>query len=156
MSIDDVPQKHQNKERTALTPHLESCMVHLMMRCGPDIGERAEKLAVHAYVQANCHLRFEAYLKEVGLTSGSALLTLLILREIELRLLRPSAGLAAAQESRSKKVSAYIQTDHAERFRAHVDALGRSNSDCAAELIERELDERWLKAALIAAPEVRP
>lgn len=127
-----------------------------MMRCEPNIGERAEKLAVHAYVQANCHLRFEAYLKEIGLTSGSALLTLLILREIELRLLRPSVGLTTTQEARSKKVSAYIQADHAERFRAHVDALGRSNSDCAAELIERELDEHWLKAVLSAAREIWP
>ncbi len=127
-----------------------------MMRCEPDLEEKAEKLAVHAYVKANCHLRFEAYRKEVGLTSGSALLTLLILREIELGLLRPGAGSAATQETRSSKVSAYILTDHAERFRAHADSLGRSNSDCAAELIERELDERWLKAALLAAPEVRP
>jgi hypothetical protein len=118
--------------------------------------EKAEKLAVHAYVQAACHLRFEAYRKEVGLTSGSALLTLLILREIELRLLRPGVGLVATQEARSSKVSAYILADHAERFRAHADALGRSNSDCAAELIERELDECWLKAALIARSEVRP
>lgn len=126
-----------------------------MMRCDPDCGERAEKLAVHAYVQANSHLRFEAYLKEIGLTSGSALLTLLILREIELQLLRPTDGPSSAQEARSKKVSAYVHADHAGRFRAHADALGRSNSDCAAELIERELDERWLKGALIAAPERR-
>lgn len=126
------------------------------MRCDQELGERAEKLAVHAYVQADSRLRFEAYLKEIGLTSGSALLTLLILREIELRLLRSTAGPSSAQEARSKKVSAYVQADHAERFRAHADALGRSNSDCAAELIERELDERWLKAALVAAPETRP
>ena len=130
-------------------------MVHLMMRCEPDFEDKAEKLAVHAYVQANCHLRFEAYRNEVGLTSGSALLTLLIMREIELRLLKPGVGFTTTQEARSSKVSAYILADHAERFRAHVDALGRSNSDCAAELIERELDERWLKAALVMAPEVR-
>lgn len=123
------------------------------MRCNPDCGERAEKLAVHAYVQANSHLRFETYLKEIGLTSGSALLTLLILREIELKLLQPTCGPCSPQEARSKKVSAYVHADHAGRFRAHADALGRSNSDCAAELIERELNERWLKAALIAAPE---
>ena len=126
-----------------------------MMRCEADLEEKAEKLAVHAYVQANCHLRFEAYRKEVGLTSASALLTLLILREIELRLLQPSAGLAATQEARSSKVSAYVLAEHAERFRSHVDALGRSNSDCAAELIERELDERWLKAVLNVTPEVQ-
>lgn len=138
-----------------MTPHLESYIVHLMMRCEPQIEERTEKLAVHAYVQANCHLRFEAYLKEIGLTSGSALLTLLILREIEIRLLQPNVPSPPANEARSKKVSAYVQADHAERFRAHVDALGRSNSDCAAELITRELDERWLKASLIAAPETR-
>lgn len=126
------------------------------MRCEANSEERADKLAVHAYVQANSHLRFEAYLKEIGLTSGSALLTLLILREIEIRLLRPSSRLSLTQEARSRKVSAYVQTDHAELFRAHADALGRSNSDCAAELIERELDERWLKAALITASEARP
>lgn len=126
-----------------------------MMRCDPDFEERAEKLAVHAYVRASSHSQFEAYLKEVGLTSGSALLTLLIVREVELRLLRPTAESSLPQEARSKKVSAYVQTDHAERFRAHADALGRSNSDCAAELIERELDEHWLKTALIAAPKAR-
>lgn len=126
-----------------------------MMRCDLELGERAEKLAIHAYVQANSHLRFENYLKEIGLTSGSALLTLLILREIELRLLRPIAGSSPTHETRSKKVSAYVQAGHAERFRGHADALGRSNSDCAAELIERELDERWLKGALITAPEAR-
>jgi hypothetical protein len=131
-------------------------MVHLMMRCAQDCGEKTEKLAVHAYVRADSRLRFEAYLKEIGLTSGSALLTLLILREIELRLLRPISGPTSADEARSKKVSAYVQADHAERFRAHADALGRSNSDCAAELIERELGERWLKAALSVAPEARP
>lgn len=125
------------------------------MRCKFDLGEKAEKLAVHAYVPADCRLRFEAYLKEIGLTSGSALLTLLILREVEIRLLQPAASAWSSQGLRSKKVSAYVQADHAERFRAHADALGRSNSDCAAELIGRELDEQWLKAALIAVPEAR-
>lgn len=126
-----------------------------MMRCNPESRERAGKLAVHAYVRANSHLRFEAYLKEIGLTSGSALLTLLILREIELRQLQPVTGSLSAHEARSKKVSAYVQADHAERFRAHADSLGRSNSDCAAELVERELNEQWLKTALLAVPEVR-
>jgi hypothetical protein len=126
-----------------------------MMRCDLDFGEKTEKLAVHAYVQASSRLRFEAYLMEIGLTSGSALLTLLILREIELRLLRSNAESSWARVARSKKVSAYVQAKHAEQFRAHADALGRSSSDCAAELIERELDERWLKAALNVAPKAR-
>lgn len=123
-----------------------------MTRCEIECDEKAEKLAVHAYVQATSRLEFEAYLKEIGLTSGSALLTLLILREIELRLLGPSSANSLGQCARSKKVSAYILSEHAERFRELTVALGRSKSDCAAELIERELKERWLRAALVAAP----
>ena len=113
----------------------------------------AEKLAVHAYVRVDTHNEFESYLKEVGLTSASALLTLLILREIELGRLIALEGPSRPEEPRLAKVTAYVQTERGELFGNHAKALGRSKSDCAAELVEREIEERWLKTALSASLE---
>jgi hypothetical protein len=111
----------------------------------------AEKHPIHGYVCADVHGQFEAYRREIGLTSGSALLTLLVLRELKLERLgasplRTREGIAPTP--RESKVSAYIDADKVTEFRTLTDALGRSTSDCAADLIARELEERWLEMVL--------
>ena len=109
------------------------------------------KHAIHAYVPAEIHSDFEAYRRELGLTSASALLTLLVLREIRLQRLSatpPGGDPGHAFAARDAKVSAYIDANKAEAFRAVCGGLGRSVSDGAADLIARELAERWLEAAL--------
>ncbi|MGE5562926.1 MAG: hypothetical protein ACM3ZV_06390 [Bacillota bacterium] len=119
-------------------------------------SQPAEKHPIHGYVCADVHGRFEAYRREIGLTSGSALLTLLVLRELNIQRLgasppsRPRDG--AAPMPRESKVSAYIDADKVTEFKALSDTLGRSTSDCAADLITRELEERWLETVLKTGP----
>ena len=122
-----------------------------------DDTQATEKHAIHGYVCPDVHGRFEAYRREVGLTSSSALLTLLVLREIKLQRLGPARGRSRDVQSgttRDAKVSAYIDSGRAQAFKALTDKLGRSASECAAALVERELDERWLDAALAQPPAV--
>ncbi len=110
-----------------------------------------EKQAIHGYVCTEIHNGFEAYRREVGLTSGSALLTLLVLREIKVQRLGSAATRAREGSGgvpRDAKVSAYIDAAKFEEFKALTSGLDRSASECAAALIERELKERWLQAAL--------
>ena len=116
-----------------------------------DDTQTTEKHAIHGYVCPDVHGRFEAYRRAVGLTSSSALLTLLVLREIKLQRLEPTGGRARDAQggtARDAKDSAYIDSGKAQAFKALTDKLGRSASDCAAALVEQELDERWLHAAL--------
>ena len=118
-------------------------------------SQPAEKHPIHGYVCADVHGRFEAYRREIGLTSGSALLTLLVLRELKLQRLGaspPRTRDGTAPMPRESKVSAYIDADKVTEFKALTDALGRSTSDCAADLIARELEERWLETALETRP----
>lgn len=107
-----------------------------------------EKHAIHGYVCSDVHGRFEAYRRELGLTSGSALLTLLVLREIKLQRLATTASRVRDGHPRSAKVSAYIDSGKVQAFKRFIDQLGRSASDCAADLVERELEERWLETIL--------
>lgn len=113
--------------------------------------ETSEKHAIHGYVCPDIHVQFEAYRRELGLTSGSALLTLLLLREIKLRRLATCDQRPRDGHPRNAKISAYIDSNKALAFMRFTEELGRSASDCAADLIERELEERWLQAA-IGAP----
>jgi hypothetical protein len=117
-------------------------------------SQPAEKHPIHGYVCADVHGRFEAYRREIGLTSGSALLTLLVLRELQLQRLGalPLTRDGTVSMPRESKVSAYIDADKFAEFKGLSDALGRSTSDCAADLIARELEERWLKTVLATAP----
>lgn len=116
-------------------------------------SQPAEKHPIHGYVCADVHGRFEAYRREIGLTSGSALLTLLVLRELKLQRLGTSRTRdGTAPMPRESKVSAYIDADKVTEFKALTDALGRSTSDCAADLIARELEERWLETVLETRP----
>lgn len=106
------------------------------------------KHPIHAYVRADVRGKFERYWQGVGLTSGSALLTLLILREVQIKRLAVGVAILPGPDPRSSKVSAYVAERHCQSFRSHSEALGRTPSDCAAVLIEQELDEQWLKTAL--------
>lgn len=118
-----------------------------------DDSQPTEKHPIHGYVCADVHGRFEAYRREIGLTSGSALLTLLVLRELNIQRLRaspPRSRDGVAPMPRESKVSAYIDADKVTEFKALSDGLGRSTSDCAADLIARELEERWLETVLKA------
>jgi hypothetical protein len=111
-----------------------------------------EKHPIHGYVCPDIHGQFEAYRRELGLTSSSALLTLLVLREIKLRRLATSAMRTRDGQPRNAKVSAYIELGKVQAFKELIDQLGRSASDCAADLVERELEERWLEAAIEMPP----
>ena len=112
-----------------------------------------EKSSVYGYVRSDTHGKFEHYWGNLGLTSASALVCLLIAREIELKRLR-ALGSQAGNEPRISKVSAYVPEPHAARFKEHAARLDRSTSDCVAELVEREIDEQWLYAALRHPPAV--
>lgn len=111
-------------------------------------AQETEKHAIHGYVCNDVHGRFEAYRRELGLTSASALLTLLVLREIKLQRLATAATRVRDGQPRSAKVSAYIDSGKVQAFKGFIDQLGRSASDCAADLMERELDERWLETII--------
>jgi hypothetical protein len=115
-------------------------------------AQPTEKHPIHGYVCPDTHGRFEAYRRELGLTSSSALLTLLVLREIKLQRLASSSARARDGQPRIAKVSAYIDSSKAQAFKELIDQLGRSASDCAADLVERELEERWLEAVIEASP----
>lgn len=121
------------------------------MRCDGESSDLpSEKRAVHAYVQTEVHDKFEEYVSSIGFSSSSALLTLLILREIQIERLATVTELASRDHPRGAKISAYVQGVRAEQFRARSVFLGRSQSACAAELILREIDERWLENILVA------
>lgn len=117
-----------------------------------DVVWKTEKHPIHGYVCPDVHGRFEAYRRELGLTSSSALLTLLVLREIKLRRLIASASRTRSNRPRDAKVSAYIDMGKVQAFKELIEQLGRSASDCAADLLARELEERWLEKVLEAPP----
>jgi hypothetical protein len=113
-------------------------------------AQATDKHPIHGYVCPDVHGQFEAYRRELGLTSSSALLTLLVLREIKLRRLETSGVRVRHGQPRNAKISTYIDSGKAQAFMGLIDQLGRSASDCAADLVERELDERWLQAVIEA------
>lgn len=118
------------------------------MRCQLQANhEIFRKTAFHGYVPSDTHDKFERYWADMGLTSASALISLLIVREIQLKRLS-SVGRQSGAEPRPTKVSTYVPTPQAVLFKQHANGLGRSVSDCVAELVEREVGERWLYAAL--------
>ena len=121
------------------------------MRCNGDSSDfSSEKRAVHAYVQPVVHDKFESYVSKIGFSSSSALLTLLILREIQIERLAAIAEVALNNLPKGSKISAYVHSARAEQFRARTATLGRSQSACAAELVLREIEERWLESVLVA------
>lgn len=116
----------------------------------PVDAQATEKHPIHGYVCSNVHGQFEAYRRKLGLTSSSALLTLLVLREIKLQRLANSVARTRDGQPRNAKISTYIDSGKAQAFKGLIDQLGRSASDCAADLVERELEERWLQAVIEA------
>lgn len=110
----------------------------------------SQKNAIHAYVSDSIHAQFEIYRRQLGLTSGSSLLTLLILREIRLkRLAKVMDGRVRSKNvPRSCKITAYLDQPKIDEFRTLAEHVGRSVSDCAAELVDRELEEFWLLGSL--------
>lgn len=112
------------------------------------VPQASGKHPIHGYVCPSVHARFEAYRRELGLTSSSALLALLVLREIKLNRLATSAPRVRDGLPRNAKISTYVDSSKAQAFRELIDQFGRSASDCAADLIERELEERWLEAVI--------
>lgn len=109
--------------------------------------EDPSKAAFHGYVRNETHDSFERYMTELGLTSASALVALLLVRELALKRLT-SAGWQSGTEPRTSKITAYVPAPQAAAFREHAAALGRSVSECVAELVEREVAECWLQFAL--------
>ena len=117
------------------------------------MGKAEDKHPVHGYVRNDVRDKFESARRLLGLTSESAYLTLLVLRELELPQLTAPSGQEAGP--RKAKVSAYLPRVIYDRFKAHSDSLGRNLSDCAADLIDKELAQNWFRAAL-AMPVATP
>ncbi|MFN3817359.1 hypothetical protein [Blastomonas sp.] len=114
--------------------------------------QAAEKHPIHGYVCPDVHCQFEAYRRHLGLTSSSSLLTLLVIREIKVKRLASSGVRVRDGQPRTAKVSAYIDSGKAQAFKGLIEQLGRSASECAADLVERELEERWLETVIEALP----
>lgn len=113
--------------------------------------------AVHAYVENDLHVRFVIYREQCGLSTDAALLSLLVLREIKLRRLAQKMDGSAADpahptEARTAKITTNIDQGSRDAFFALAGGLSRSASACAADLVERELQERWLFLALEWCP----
>lgn len=135
-----------------MTPHLESTKPHLNLRCKNESdGALTEKTPIHAYVTLQTRADFESYCSKLGAPSASAVFTLLILRENKLGRVGDADG-GGDPANRSCKVSTTIGCRHAHSFRERADRLGRSKSSYGAELVERELAECWLEAALSFRP----
>ena len=66
-------------------------------------AQATEKHPIHGYVCPDVHGQFEAYRRELGLTSSSALLTLLVLREIKLQRLAGAGARARGKNHRAAR-----------------------------------------------------
>ena len=105
---------------------------------------------IYAYIDEKTRENLNAYAVSLGLKTNAPLLGLLIVRETHQRTLGPATtGRGEAQQG--KKVVAELSRAHADQFIKITKSLGRSRTDCAAELLNRELKERWLERA-VAAP----
>ncbi|MCS3687500.1 hypothetical protein ABIF07_005473 [Bradyrhizobium elkanii] len=106
----------------------------------------------YAYVPSAVNAQFEGYARRCGMTSLSELLKLLIKRELRLRRLphaKDDSGVTRQQPiADRKKITAHLSPDMAESFASHIDGLGLSTSLAASLLVEGELTERWLEAAI--------
>jgi hypothetical protein len=106
----------------------------------------------YAYVPLETNVRFEGYARRCGLTSRSELLKLLIKRELKLRRLPGASDVGTAGRQQAvgarKKITAHLSKDLATSFAKHIDSLGLSTSLAASLLVQGELAERWLEAAI--------
>lgn len=113
---------------------------------------------ITAYLSPDDKAQFDAYAGTIGI-DVSGLVKLLIVRERRLERLKPTAKDCPAAPSRRKrgqglplgKITAHLPAPEAVReFDAHARSLGLNRDAAAAQLIRRELEERWLEVALSA------
>jgi hypothetical protein len=105
----------------------------------------------YAYVLPETNRDFGGYALNCGLTSQSELLKLLIRRELRLRRLPSESKLRTGRQSPAqtrKKITAHLGADLGRSFEKHLSQLGLSTSCAASLLVQNELDERWLEAAI--------
>lgn len=107
---------------------------------------KAPTVQVHAYLDAESKLEFEAYAEALGLEAGT-LLRLLLVREDRRRCLNPP-GVTRRIGPERTKVTARCGVELALRFAEHASRRGHNRSDAARELVLAELEERWLERCL--------
>lgn len=113
---------------------------------------RCKRLPIHSYVDDATHGEFETYRKALGFDNGSAMLSLLMLRELASPRLTASNTPDRTGPAKRAKVSAYLDSAKAKAFADHAETLGRKASGAGAELIRLEIKERWFEAALLWSP----
>lgn len=98
--------------------------------------------------------KFDAYTERLGV-DGSELAKLLIVREQNLQRLRAGRDIKKLQRrpkgnaDRLPTVTAHFsRIEAAEKFSIYAKSCGLSRSSAGAWLLEAELSERWLEAAL--------
>jgi hypothetical protein len=110
----------------------------------------------YAYVLPETNLKFEGYARDCGLMSQSELLKLLIRRELRLRRLPTENSLRTGSRQSPaqgrRKITAHLGLDLGSSFEKHVGQLGLSTSCAASLLVQNELSERWLEAAIAWEP----
>jgi hypothetical protein len=106
----------------------------------------------YAYVLPETNRDFGGYARQCGLTSQSDLLKLLIRRELMLRRLSSESDLGSGGRQSPargrRKITAHLGLDLGSSFEKYVDQLGLSMSCATSRLVQNELDERWLEAAI--------
>jgi len=110
----------------------------------------------YAYVPTHTNLQFEGYARRCGLASQSELLKLLIKRELKLRRLPSGTELGGVTRqppvAERKKITAHLPRELAQPFLGHIKQLGLSRSQATSILVQSELKERWLEAAIAWCP----
>jgi len=106
----------------------------------------------YAYVSSEVGHAFDQYTRACGLSSKSELLKLLIQRELRLQRLQAAAQARQSPTAGRTKITAHLDDSLDAALAAHALSLGVSTSHAAASLVETELSERWLEAALEWVP----
>ncbi|MBF0306869.1 MAG: hypothetical protein HQL41_14590 [Alphaproteobacteria bacterium] len=111
---------------------------------------------IHAYLEKECKLAFEAYARHVGVEAGT-LLRLLIARELRRRRLpqlvatarlRKPARRIGGMTERKKVTAHYGEDTSGARFASHAGESGTTKTAAARLLVDIELRERWLEKCL--------
>jgi hypothetical protein len=106
----------------------------------------------YAYVLPETNEQFGGYARRCGLSSQSDLLKLLIHRELKLRRLPSERALQSGSRQSPargrKKITARLEPELGKSFEQHLQQLGLSTSCAASLLVQNELEERWLEAAI--------
>ena len=121
-------------------------------------GEAAFMPQITAYLSPDVKAQFHAYAGRIGI-DVSGLVKLLIVRERRLERLKLCVNDIVSPLRRRKrgegvpldKITAHLPEPEAVReFDLYAHSLGLNRDAAAAQLIRRELEERWLEAALSA------